>query len=80
MNLQTDNMKGFKYGRLFGYVLTAMSFLSCNQVAEEGVPLSLASQTAKISKPFLNTNTCQSQGPSLTLQNRSFDYLDIFSV
>ena len=46
MNLQTDNMKGFKYGRLFGYVLTAMSFLSCNQVAEEGVPLSLASQRA----------------------------------
>ncbi|MCQ2165902.1 MAG: M1 family aminopeptidase [Bacteroidales bacterium] len=37
-------MRGFKYGRLFGCFLAAMSFLSCNQVAEEGVSFSLALQ------------------------------------
>ena len=39
-------MRDFKYGRLLGICLAAMSFFCCNPVAEEGVPFSLASQRA----------------------------------
>lgn len=42
-----NNMKGFKYGRLPGVCLVAMSFSCCSPVAEEGISFSLASQRAE---------------------------------